>query len=132
MNYLRGLALITCFAFAAVAPADEKPDPRESLKTAIPEGIRLLEAKEYATFIKRFATPDQVKKITEKQTIEEAADVFGKGKAEELLGVLKHVRDKEPAYNDEKTKATFEIDKEINDRGKIQFEKVGRLWYITN
>jgi len=130
----------SCVIFAALviaplvtAQTKAKADPREKLDTAIPEAIRLLEAKEYETFLEKFVPPDLFKKITKETTLKEFATRFGKDKAADLLRVLKSIKDQKPTLDSKGTKATFKLKNE-DKKGKdsISFVKVGKFWYIQN
>lgn len=126
-------ATLACLAgFATLAPAPAKTDPRKKLETAIPEAIRLLEAKEYETFLKKFVAPDDFKKITKETTLEEIAKQFEKDKAAALLQVLKSVKDKKPTFDSEGKKATFKHEVKDAPKDSITFVKVDNLWYIQN
>ncbi|HMP01898.1 MAG TPA: hypothetical protein PKD86_10740 [Gemmatales bacterium] len=112
--------------------ADDKPHPREKLDTAILEGIRLLEAKEYAAFLKAFVLPEELKQITESVSMEVFAQQFGERKAPRLLEVLKEVKGAKPAMDPQGAEATYELKEEIAGKKKITFIKSGKLWYIKN
>lgn len=113
----------------AVADLKEKTDPQEQLKTAIPEAIRLLEAKEHKKLIQKFAHPDEVKKIIQNSSLDEVAKQFGEGKAAELLKVLKEVKDQKPTLNADGDQATY---KPKSGGRQVVFAKVGKLWHIKN
>jgi hypothetical protein len=120
------LVAFSCVALvAASSAADAKADPREKLETAIPEGIRLLEAKEYAKFLKNFVSPDVLKKLTEKQTLEEFAKEFGEEKAARLLKALQTIKDAKPELDADGKKATYKL----KERPLI-FVKIDKYWYI--
>lgn len=125
-------ALASAVGFAALVAAPAKVDPRKKLETAIPEAIRLLEAKEYKTFLKMFVAPDDFKKLTKEVSLDEFAQKFGKNKSDDLLRVLKSVKGKEPAFDSEKRKATFKIEIKDAPKKSISFVKIDNLWYIQN
>jgi hypothetical protein len=129
------LTLVALFSFTSVAPsldADPKDDPREELESAIPEAIRLLEAKEYVTFLKNFVAPVHLKKLAEKGSLEEFAKEFGRTKSGRLLKVLKSIKDAKPELGDEGKKATFKLKEEVEGKKTIVFVKVDKFWYIQN
>jgi hypothetical protein len=132
-------ASITSIAFAILAVVgtaraqdskDDKPDPREKVDTAIAEAVRLIEAKEYATLLKKFVPPDELKKITEIVNLDEFAKKFGDGKAPRLLKALKATKGIEPTMSDNGSKATIKFKESIDGKDKIEFIKVGKHWYI--
>jgi hypothetical protein len=127
------LSLGLCLVFSGMGIGQEpKPDFREDLKTAIPEGIRMLEAKEYVAFLKAFVPPELLKKIVGDGKIEEFAEKFGKGKSATLLKVLSQVKDAEPEYNEDKTKALYKLKEVVDGKSKIEFSKQEKYWYIEN
>lgn len=78
LGFLLSLGLCFVMSFACLGQ-DPKSDFREELKTAIPEGIRMLEAKEDVAFIKAFVEPELLKKIIGNGPIEELAEMFSEG-----------------------------------------------------
>jgi hypothetical protein len=127
------LSLGLCFVMSlACLGQDPKPDFREDLKTAIPEGIRMLEAKEYVAFIKAFVEPELLKKIIGNGPIEKFAEIFGKAKAESLLNVLQQIKDQQPELKENGTKAVFKIKDPVNGKDEIKFNKIEKFWYIDN
>ncbi|QDT53476.1 hypothetical protein Pan44_14930 [Caulifigura coniformis] len=124
-------ASVVVVAACAVAE-DKKADPRESVETAVPEAIRLLEAKEYKEFLKAFVPPETFEKITQRKTIDEFSEDFGKSKSGDLLKVLRAIKDQSPTYNDSRTKATYQFELEGISKKSISFGKIGNVWYIEN
>lgn len=126
---------ISLIALTFVIPAvarDVQPDPREELKTAIPEGIRLLEAKQHQAFVKSFVPPADLQKLTAGTSLEEFAKRFGEGKAPQLLKILKEIKDAKAKLDDTGTKATFALKEGMGGKKSISFVKVGKYWYIKN
>lgn len=111
--------------------ADDKDAPREKLDTAIAEGIRLLEAKEYASFLKSFVPPDVLKQL-DGGSIDEFAKKFSEKKAGQLLAALKSVKNEKPKMDDDGKTATFEIKLEDAPRKTVVFKKIEKYWYISN
>ncbi len=129
------LLLISSLVFSFVTPVvaqDVKAESRETLETLIPEGIRILEAKEYKTFVEIFVPPDELKKITEGTSLEEFAKTFGERKAPRLLEILKEIKGTKPSLDDNGTKATFVLKEEKDGKKAITFVKVDKYWYIQN
>ncbi len=125
-------ASVLASIFFGVAAADTKTDPRESLDTAIPEAIRLLEAREYAAFLKSFLPPHELKKFTEKNSLEELAKGFGEKKASRLLRVLKAIKDLKPTFDAEGKEATYEMKERIDGKKSIFFARIDKYLYIQN
>jgi len=132
MTTIRASSAVFLWLLAVVglAAADSKADPREKPETAVPEGIRLLEAKDYATFLTNFVPPDDLKKITAKASLDEFAKRFGENKAPQLLQVLKSIRDSKPALDPSGKKATYELKEQIEGKKSIIWVKVDKYWYI--
>ena len=129
------LLSISLLVFSFVSPVvgqDVKPESREALETAIPEGIRLLEAKKYKVFVEIFVPPADLKKIRERTSLEELAKSFGERKAPILLEVLKEIKGTKPSLDDTGTKATFALKEKTGGKKSITFVKIEKYWYITN
>jgi hypothetical protein len=126
------LLFLSAFDVSAAQAQDPKPDPREKLETAIPEGIKLLTAKEFQPFIEKFVAPDDLKEITKRTTVEEFAKRFGEEKAETLLKVLENIKDTKPTFDKTGTKATYTLTQTIGNKKTITFKKVEKYWYIQN
>ena len=129
------LLLISSLVFSFGIPVisqDVKPESREALETAIPEGIRLLEAKENEAFVEIFVPPADLKKITEGTSLEEFAKRFGERKAPRLLEIFKEIKGTKPSLDDNGTKATFALKEEKDGKKAITFVKVDKYWYLKN
>jgi hypothetical protein len=124
--------LITSIAAIGAFADDVATDPLETLETAIPEGIRLLEAKEYKVFVESFVIPSELKKIAAGTSLEEFAKTFGERKATRLLEVLQEIKDADPTLDETGTKATFALKEEEVGKESITFIKVEKRWYIQN
>jgi hypothetical protein len=134
MRFLSLLAtFFVLFGCLANAPAqDSKADPREKLETAIPEAIRLLEAKDYAKLLKNFVKPEDFKRITEQMPLEDFAKEFGKAKADGLMAALKAIKDVKPKLEEDDKKATFVFKEPIGGKESMIFVKVDKYWYISD
>jgi len=124
--------LAIVFTLVGIASADEKPNPREKPETAIVEGIRLLEGKEYVAFLKAFVPPAELKTMTNKETLEELAKKFGDKKAARLLKVLKMAKEVKPTMDANGTKATYDLKEAINGKKTITLIKIEKCWYVQN
>jgi len=106
-----------------------KPSPRENAEAAVGEAIRVLESKDYRTFLLQFVPPDQVK---ERGGAPEAlaawVDLFST-RADSLLAALKYARTHTPTYDDAKTTATFSLKGE-GGPDSLRMVKIGRYWYL--
>jgi len=119
-----------CFQLCA---EDAKAEAREKLDTAIAEGIRLLEAKSHEAFLRAFVAPADFKKITDKQPLADFATKFAEKKAAQLLDTLKAIKDAKPKLEENDTRATFDLPKELGgSKETITFVKIDKYWYIQN
>jgi len=112
--------------------AGSKADPREKVDTAVPEGIRLLEAKEYSTFLQKFVPPDDLKKLTTKVPLDDFAKEFGQTHAPRLLKVLQAIRGTNPTMAVDGMLATYSFKEAVEGKKSISFTKIGKLWYLQN
>ena len=124
------VALLATFAFSLATVPD---DVRGNLEKLVPETIRLLEAKEFATVLETLVPPDEFKKITAERPIAEFAAKFGENKAASLLAVLKAVKDRKAKVSEDGNTATFDLP-EIPDvpRKTLVFAKIEGRWFIKN
>jgi len=125
------LTTLILLLLPAVALADE-PDPRASLDTAIADGIKLLTAKDFETFVNRYAAPDELREMKAADEFEAVVQRFAGDKSELLLIVLKEIKGKEPKLTRKNHLATFPIEHKKSPRETIEFEKIEGLWYLAN
>jgi hypothetical protein len=124
------LALLATLAFSLAAVPD---DVRGDLDKLVPEAIRLLEAKDYATLLETLVPPEDFKRITAETPLAEFAKEFGKEKAAQLLDVLKTLKDKKPKLSEDGKTATFDLpENPVFPKNKIVFSKVEGRWFINN
>lgn len=124
------VAIVATFTFGYAAVPD---DVRGDLTKLVPEAIRLLEAKDYATVLEALVPPDVFKKLTAEHPLPEFAAKFGETKAASLLAVLKTLKDKKPVLSDDGATATFPVNEvPESPRKEITFTKVEGRWYIKN
>ncbi|MEQ8786836.1 MAG: hypothetical protein RIC55_11080 [Pirellulaceae bacterium] len=135
MSILSMLLIVAALA----APDEAKPsdevktaNPRLQVRTAIEDGIRLLEAKEFKTFIERYAHPMDLKKILKEKSVDELAKEFQESNAEKLLVVLQMIRRDTPEMSEDGRQAVFKLKAEGLPRDGIRYEKSGDFWYIRN
>ncbi len=124
------VALVAAFTFSFAAVPD---DVRGNLDKLVPETIRLLEAKDYATVLEALVPPADFKKITAGTPLAEFAKEFGKEKAAQLLEVLKSLKDKKPKLSEDGTTATYDLpENPVFPKNKIAFTKIEGRWFINN
>ncbi len=132
MFQLMVMTVVTSIVCVTASAESIKPEAHEKLETAIPAGIKLLEAKEYKLFLKRFVIPKDFKKHTKGKSLDEIAQRFGQRKASGLLAVLKKINRTKPLLKNTATEAKFGIEKSAIGKETITFVKVGKYWYIQN
>lgn len=127
-------ALMLSLAVCGLATSEDKADPREKLETIIPLGIKQLEAKDYAKFLKTFVLPEDYEQITKNVSAEEFAKKFGEDNAAKLLKILKAIKDAKPTLDKDGSEATYDIKKEdqVNGKATIVFVKKDKFWYVRN
>jgi len=113
-----------------LAQADEKNAWREKVDTAVTGGIKLLEAKDYAGFLKAFVEPEMMEKFGD--GIDEFAKMFGEKKGPQLLVVLKKIKDMKPTMEEDGKVASFDVQVEGSSKKGIKFKKIDKYWYIMN
>lgn len=128
--------VLCCLTGASLASAESQSestaDPRENLATAVPEAIRLLEAKEHRKFIESFVAPADLKKVLEKGSLDDLVKGFGERKADRLLQFLTAIKSEKPMLDPSGTKATYEAKEPIGGKTRLEWEQVDKYWYIRN
>ena len=132
MKFLH-LFIAAILSTATLSSAEMAEADRQDVNKFVPELVKLLEAKDYTSVLNAAVPPDTLKKLTEKQTVEEFAKEFGQKKAGELLTVLKSLKDAKPTLSEDGSKATFDIPEAVKFRKKtIVFQRIEKRWYLTN
>jgi hypothetical protein len=123
------VALLATFTFTFAAVPDET---RKDLDKLVPEAVRLLETKEYATVLETLIPPDEFKKITAQMPLAEFASKFAERNAASLLSALKALKDKKPKLSDDGSKATFDLPEATGiPRKDMVFSKIEGRWYLN-
>jgi len=124
------VALLAMFTRSLAAVPD---DIRGNLDKLVPEAIRLLDAKEFATVLETLVPPDVFKQLITEHPIAEFAAKFGETKAASLFAVLKTVKDKKPKLSDDGNTATFLLpDNPEFPKKELVFAKIEGRWFIKN
>ena len=124
------LAFVMLSVLAVPLSAAESPE-RETLEKAIPYAIKLLEAKDYKAFMENFATPEDLKEITDGEPLEKAAAEWGKETGAHLLAALKKIKDLKPKLADNGNVATYPLPEPIDGETEVVFKKVGKFWFLA-
>lgn len=131
-------SLFCCFSFVAftsVGQAQDNPanaTANKLIQEKITLGIKLIEEKKYEELIKAVASPEDIKKILERVTMEELVAGFKDRNAEELLEVLKQVKGKAPTFNEAKDEATFKLEPAVGSHDQMMFRLIESKWYLQN
>lgn len=126
---LSSLALCLSMFFNPLQVAS-RPSPRENVGTAILEAIRLLESKDYKTFLMEFIPPDVVKARTASPAaLNEWVEGFAAHSVGFLLPRLKEASKLTPTYDGQKTTATFQL-KDYDGTKWFKMVKIDRYWYV--
>jgi hypothetical protein len=128
----RALSSAPCAVVAGEAQHSTSADYND-LASVIAEGTRLIEEKKYSEFLKRFMTPDELKKALGRGNLEDISAEFGKSAGAEILNVFKQIEKLTPTLDQTGTKATYQLAGE-GVRGKTEFKflRIEKVWYITD
>ena len=118
------------------APAGEKlPAARVpmELRATIDKAIALIEKKDFEALIRTLADPDDLKRITERQSVEEIAKQFASRKADQqLLKALQATKEKNVEVRKDGEAFIFKMKRGTVPRDEIRFTKIDGRWYIGN
>jgi hypothetical protein len=120
----------------AVSPLLARPEaakPQESLDTAIPDAIKLLEGRRYIDLVKTYGPPKAAKFVSSLNLDGQAEFIaqFGKGKAPELLKALREIKGTKPTLSDDGMKATFKFKTKIGGKESLTWNKDGKNWRMA-
>lgn len=125
----------------AVAADKAETDPRDELKTAIPHAIKLLESKQYETFLKSYLSPEDRRRILAQTSLKRFAKIFAEEKADRLLKLLRAIGDQTPTLTENGTVAEYtvkempkegEANETVKGKNSIRFKKIDEHWTIVN
>jgi len=111
------------------------PDPRLDVRTALPEAIRLLAARDYVGFLKEFTPPSEAENLG--MSIDQMASKLAElpqtsDNMAKLLTILLAIKDQKSTQDPTGTKVTFTLNPPIDDQKEITFVKENGLWYLKN
>ncbi|MDX1963364.1 MAG: hypothetical protein SFX18_09440 [Pirellulales bacterium] len=131
---LLGIFLALLLGLSKSVLAEDKPDPREELATAVPEAIRLLKKMEYEEFLTTFISPKQLEHVKNQKnfTIKQFAEQFEKTHATFLLEILQKIEGIKPELDKDGKMAWFVHGVKDAPSDTIVFEKVDKYWYMLN
>jgi hypothetical protein len=121
------------FATAAVTRATEDKSKTKTVQATIEKGIKLLEAKEYASFLKQFVKPEDMDRILkEAKSLDKFAEKFGQDSAADLLKVFKHIKDAPPLLSSDGKQAKYMLNVPGIHQKEITFTKVDNRWCVED
>jgi hypothetical protein len=107
-----------------------KPPLRENAEASLREALRLIEAKDYRTFLLEFMPPEFVKTRTKSAAaLDEWVEYFAKQGVVYTLPKIKEASKVTPTYDEAKTTATFPL-KEYDGTKWYKLLKIGKYWYV--
>jgi hypothetical protein len=128
--------LLAALVFSGVvqSSATQPADPRREPASAIKEAIRLLEARDYAAFVKTCMRPSELEEMLVKhKTVEEVAKEFAQSdRAARMLDVLKAASTMTPVMNADGTRANYTFEKPVGGAKRLSLAKVDGLWYLRD
>jgi hypothetical protein len=117
-----------CLLFPPASAAEDNPDMPPGLAETIDAAIKMLESEQYAGFLKTYAYPKDLEKITENVSLDQLAVSFADGKASVLLDALKKAADSKPEVSSDGMTATFKV----IEKRKLVFVNMDGRWYIKD
>ena len=109
--------------------AGSKPTDRTDINTTIADAIRVLEAKDYRTFLVTFLPPDLVKaRGGSPEALTKWLDDFSP-RGPKLLAAFKYASKQKPVYDQAKTTATFPLKIE-GAPPTLRMVRIGQTWYL--
>ena len=118
------LSTVSAFAQTPVQPA-----LREDVRTTVAEAVRVLEAKDYETFLAEFLPPELAEsRAGSPEDLAAWAQEFS-GRAPALLAALKSIMTQTPTVDEAGTTATYRLTLE-GGPPTLRFVKLGRYWYF--
>jgi hypothetical protein len=131
------LAALTAGSAGAARRSDERPSTRPTtspatqpaaLATTIDKAVKLLEAQKHEEVVRLLVEPKELDGWLESTTMERVVDGFKGRKADDLLLVLRQVRERTPAIDPDGRRATFKLDGAV--RKDVDFARIGDKWYL--
>lgn len=108
-------------------------NPQKNLQTTITYAIKLLETDKLEIMLSKFTDPETAANLKDnKGGFKELAKKLKEDNRDAaLLEIFKAIKNKIPEYNNDKTKASFKLEKKIDHKKEVKFEKYEGLWYFA-
>jgi hypothetical protein len=133
---MRSLRFVTAIAMSCLCLTTslhavlQNADPRKSPETAVKEGIRLLEAKKYADFLRTFAQPSELEELLASRSLEELGADYGERRAPDMLAALRAAAAMKPTLTQDGSRAEYRFEKPFGRERRISMQKIGEFWYF--
>ena len=114
-------------AIEVTAPAT----PEEELIVAIDEAIRLTEADSIRAMFEKFTPPDDLARIDSAGVFNQVKNQFSIFK-HDFVRALKESKTIQPQFNEDTTKATYEVVEVEVPGHKVKFQKIEDRWYFSD
>jgi hypothetical protein len=113
---------------AITRPTTSPATQPAALSATIDKAVKLLEAQKHEEVVRLLIEPKELERWLESTTMERVIDGFKGRKAEDLLLVLKQVRERTPTLDADGRQATFKLDGAV--RKDVDFARIGDKWYL--
>lgn len=105
--------------------------PEEELILAMDEAIRLVEADSIRVMFEKFTPPDDLARIDSAGVIDQVLNQFNIFKLD-FVRALKESQTIQPEFNDDTTKAIYEVVEVEVPGHKVKFQKIDDRWYFSD
>lgn len=130
------LMLTAFLVFTPRPTSGQQADPAvtKAVTDVLDNGIRLLEAKDYAGFLRTCLRPSEVEELVEQfETIEKAGEAYAQtDRPAGTLAALKAARAMTPAFTQEGMRAEFAFAQPIGGERRLQLQKIDGRWYLRD
>jgi hypothetical protein len=109
-------------------PATSPATQPAALAATVEKAVKLLEAQKHEEVVRLLIEPKELDRWLESTTMERVVEGFKGRKADDLLLVLKQVRERTPAIDPDGRRATFKLDGAV--RKDVDFARIGDKWYL--
>ncbi len=105
--------------------------PEEELILAMDEAIRLVEADSLRAMFEKFTPPDDLARIDSAGVIDQVLNQFNIFKLD-FVRALKESQTIQPEFNEDTTKAIYEVVEVEVPGHKVKFQKIEGRWYFSD
>jgi len=105
--------------------------PEEELILAMDDAIRLAEADSIRVMFERFTPPDDLARIDSAGVFNQVKNQFNIFK-HDFVRALKESKTIQPEFNEDTTRATYEVVEVEVPGHKVKFQKIGDRWYFSD